>query len=86
MSSSQQPTRQSPAKAPEEPKARGANRSTKVAGKLKVLPEQPEPEPVPAKRALLAPPKDKADGSSTTDEDDAGDEDETEDLAVRCRV
>ncbi|KAJ3762219.1 hypothetical protein EV360DRAFT_36111 [Lentinula raphanica] len=26
-----------------EPKARGANRSTKVAGKLKVLPEQPEP-------------------------------------------
>lgn len=26
----------------EEPKARGANRSTKVAGKLKVLPEQPD--------------------------------------------
>ena len=25
-----------------EPKARGANRSTKVAGKLKVLPEQPD--------------------------------------------
>lgn len=31
------------AQALSEPKARGANRSTKVAGKLKVLPEQPEP-------------------------------------------
>ncbi|KAI0030355.1 hypothetical protein K488DRAFT_10351, partial [Vararia minispora EC-137] len=67
---------------PEEPKARGANRSTKVAGKLKVLPEQPEPEVVPAKRALLAPSKDKGEGSTTTDEED-GDEEETEDVEAR---
>ena len=32
----------SPKPALVEPKSRGANRSTKAAGKLKVLPEQPE--------------------------------------------
>jgi hypothetical protein len=32
----------SQAQPPPEPKSRGANRSTKAAGKLKVLPEQPE--------------------------------------------
>ncbi|KAI0264668.1 hypothetical protein BC834DRAFT_937418 [Gloeopeniophorella convolvens] len=49
-------------------KPRGANRSTKVAGKLKVLPEQPEPAPVPTKRALLAP--------ATPGDSDEDDEDE----------
>jgi len=65
-------------------------RSTKVSGKLKVLPEQPEPGPVPTKRALLAPAQG-GDGSNATGEsdDDDGDgdggpdEDETEDVDVR---
>ena len=65
-------------------------RSTKVSGKLKVLPEQPEPGPVPTKRALLAPAQG-GEGSNATGEsdDDDGDgdggpdEDETEDVDVR---
>lgn len=83
-----------PSSASSEPKARGANRSTKVAGKLKVLPDQPEPavpkdrlEPPPP-----APPKpDEAEGSATagdSDEDVADDEEDTEDVEVRgvdCR-
>ncbi|KAI0317956.1 hypothetical protein OF83DRAFT_1163675 [Amylostereum chailletii] len=86
MSSTQQNLRQTTSNLPDEPKTRGANRSTKVAGKLKVLPEQPEPELVPAKRVLLAPPKDKGEGSSTTDEEDAVDEDETEDVDVYSQI
>lgn len=39
-----------PAPAAGDPKHRGANRSTKVAGKLKVLPEQTEPDLVPSPR------------------------------------
>jgi hypothetical protein len=71
------------AQSAEEPKNRGANRSTKVAGKLKVLPEQPEPEPVPARRALLAP-SDKGDGSTSSDEEE-GEDEELEDGEV-CPV
>ncbi|KAI0065246.1 DUF155-domain-containing protein [Artomyces pyxidatus] len=79
--SSNQPNARGPNAPPdiEEPKARGAKRSTKVAGKLKVLPEQPEPEPVPAKRVLLGPARDKGDGSATTgdsDDDEGADEDD----------
>jgi hypothetical protein len=81
MASNSSSSRTQSVGAPEEPKARGANRSTKVAGKLKVLPEQPEPELVPAKRTLLAPLRDKGE-SSTTDEEE-GDDDETEDVEVR---
>jgi len=74
--------------APDEPKIRGANRSTKVTGKLKVLPEQPEPEPVPAKRELLRPPrtsKDQEEGTATTGEsdEDENETEETEDVDVR---
>lgn len=63
-------------------------RSTKVTGKLKVLPEQPEPGPVPTKRALLAPAQggegSNATGDSDDDDGDGGpDEDETEDVDVR---
>ena len=74
----------------DETKHRGANRSTKVAGKLKVLPEQPEPEPVSVKREMLVPPrikKDREDGSASTaesDDDEGDDEEETEDVEV-CR-
>ncbi|KAK0232377.1 hypothetical protein EDD85DRAFT_775059 [Armillaria nabsnona] len=56
------------AQALSEPKARGANRSTKVAGKLKVLPEQPEP--IVADGPVLP----KADESvGTTGDSDEGD-------------
>lgn len=71
---------------PDEPKVRGANRSTRLAGKLKVLPEQPEPEPVTARRTLLKPPGAISEGSVATgeSEDEEGDdEDETDDVEVR---
>lgn len=77
---------------PAEPKARGANRSTKVAGKLKVLPEQPEPL-VPKDNLRLEPPvsapprRDEGEGSATagdSDEDDGDDEIDTEDVEVRA--
>ena len=63
-------------------------RSTKITGKLKVLPEQPEPGPVPTKRALLAPAQggegSNATGDSDDDDGDGGpDEDDTEDVDVR---
>lgn len=76
----------------DETKHRGANRSTKVAGKLKVLPEQPEPEPVSMKREMLVPSrikKDREDGSASTaeSEDDEGDdEEETEDVEVYNQI
>jgi hypothetical protein len=67
---------------------RGANRSTKVAGKLKVLPEQPEP--ITAKTVdLPGPPKDQDENVGTTttgdsDEGDVEDDDEPEDVEVSC--
>jgi hypothetical protein len=70
-----------------EPKTRGANRSTKVAGKLKVLPEQPEP--VTARVDLPAPPKDHDENVGTTGDSDEADvdddEEEPEDVEVSCR-
>ncbi|KAH9171066.1 DUF155-domain-containing protein [Lactarius sanguifluus] len=70
---------------PDDTKHRRANRSTKVSGKLKVLPEQPEPGPVPTKRALLAPAQGGEGSGATADSDDddgdgGPDEDETEDV------
>lgn len=69
-------------------KLRGANRSTKVAGKLKVLPEHPEPAPVPTgKRELLAPSKDKGaastEGSASTDEEEETEDADADDVKVR---
>ncbi|KAH7915051.1 hypothetical protein BJ138DRAFT_1142512 [Hygrophoropsis aurantiaca] len=70
---------------PSEPKARGANRSTKVAGKLKVLPDQPAPHPV------LEPPNEADESLGTTGDTDEGDdeeedeEEEAEDVEVRLR-
>jgi len=74
-------------------KARGANRSTKVAGKLKVLPDQPDvatqsqilsepPKPAP-------PPTSASTGTPGSDDEDAEDEDEPEepeeqDVEVCC--
>lgn len=78
-----------------EPKARGANRSTKVAGKLKVLPEQPE-SVAPHEKAnteLKPPPKVKvlAEGEDSvtagdSDEDDVADDEEQEELDTEVRI
>jgi len=60
-----------------EPKTRGANRSTKVAGKLKVLPEQPEL--VTAKAAdPPGPPRDPDETVGATGDSDEGDVDDDE--------
>ena len=74
--------------ASQEPKARGANRSTKVAGKLKVLPDQPEP-PTPVPDTHLEPPPppklQEGEGSGTagdSEDDDADVEEEPEDAEV----
>lgn len=72
-----------------ESKARGANRSTKVAGKLKVLPEHAEPV-LQKEKAPLAPPPprdrdDTGEGSGTladSEEEEADEEDEPEDVEV----
>ncbi|KIM85724.1 hypothetical protein PILCRDRAFT_816926 [Piloderma croceum F 1598] len=61
-----------------EPKTRGANRSTKVAGKLKVLPEQPELVTVKAV-GLPGPPKDHDETVGTTGDSDEGDIDDDDD-------
>jgi hypothetical protein len=61
-----------------EPKTRGANRSTKVAGKLKVLPEQPELVTVKAVD-LPGPPRDHDETVGTTGDSDEGDIDDDDD-------
>ena len=78
---------------PDDTNTRRPNRSTKVSGKLKVLPEQPEPGPVPTKRALLAPAQGGEGSNATGDSDDddgdgdgGADEDETEDVEVRFLI
>ncbi|EIW77231.1 DUF155-domain-containing protein [Coniophora puteana RWD-64-598 SS2] len=75
---------------PPEPKVRGANRTTKVAGKLKVLPEQPEPAQA-EERLLNVPPENEESLGTTGDTDEGDDEDEdeeqeeAEDAEVRLR-
>lgn len=88
MSSSQPPPRTPQTAAIIDQKARGANRSTKVAGKLKVLPDQPEPHVVDKTPVLPPPPKvsEVGEGSGATgdsDDDEADDEEDTEDVEVR---
>jgi len=68
-----------PAKAPLDSKPRGANRSTKVAGKLKVLPEQPEHLPIlGAKTPTTKPTKDHSESNVTTGDSEDGDVEESE--------
>ena len=76
------------------PKARGANRSTKIAGKLKVLPDQPEPV-VPLDKEEPPPPPKRTPGQASvivedSDEDEGDDEatttEDTEEIEVRCAV
>jgi hypothetical protein len=74
-----------------EPKTRGANRSTKVAGKLKVLPDQPTPPtstapglvPSSARREVSPPPRrveavQATSGPGTTEDSDADDDEDDE--------
>ena len=88
----EQPGRRPPSSAPaDEPKARGANRSTKVAGKLKVLPEHAEPvlQKDKAAQTPAPPPRDRdeaGEGSGTladSEEEEADETDEPEDVEVR---
>lgn len=63
-----------------ETKPRGANRSTKVAGKLKVLPEQPEHLPVITTKSTgeVSRIKDHPESPGTAGDSDDGDIDENE--------
>lgn len=76
--------------APTELKHRGANRSTKVAGKLKILPEQPDLPPLVVNKnaQLKGPPRDHEESVGTTGDSDEGDDenddDEQEDVEVRA--
>lgn len=68
-----------------EPKTRGANRSTKIAGKLKVLPDQPTTQapastPIPKQSKVERPPSEVEEGPSTTVETDDGDDEEEEEM------
>ncbi|KAJ7512078.1 hypothetical protein B0H11DRAFT_1949658 [Mycena galericulata] len=68
------------AQASSEPKSRGANRSTKAAGKLKVLPEQPDLPEVNRKPEWIAPgpSNDLEESMGTTGESDEADIDDDE--------
>jgi len=72
-------------------KARGANRSTKIAGKLKVLPDQIDTD-LPGKSVVVtAPPKDteEAEGSGTlgdSEEEEGDDEEEPDDVEVYNQI
>ncbi|TFY51304.1 hypothetical protein EVG20_g11063 [Dentipellis fragilis] len=65
-----------------------ANRTTKLAGKLKVLPEQPEPAPVPTKRVLLEPrrPSSNGNGESASTAGSDEDEEETSDIEAYDQI
>jgi len=68
-----------------EPKTRGANRSTKVAGKLKVLPDQPTTQapvsmPISKQSKVERPPSEVEEGPSTTVETDDGDDEEEDEI------
>jgi len=75
-----------------EHKARGANRSTKVAGKLKVLPEQPDLPTLVGSNGVAkhhGPPRDREESVGTTGDSDEGDMDDDEDepeVEVSCRL
>ncbi|THH31005.1 hypothetical protein EUX98_g3178 [Antrodiella citrinella] len=91
MATNQPATRPQLSAASAEQKARGANRSTKVAGKLKVLPDQPEPHVVDKPTTLPPPPKASVSGEGSgatgdSDEDEADDEEDTEDIEVYNQI
>ncbi|KAF5383305.1 hypothetical protein D9615_005001 [Tricholomella constricta] len=68
---------------PPEPKARGANRSTKAAGKLKVLPEQPE---ISSLRGESPKEREESTGGDSDEGDVSESEDEPEDVEVYNQI
>ena len=73
------PEQHTTAKAPPlDSKPRGANRSTKVAGKLKVLPEQPENLSILGAKTLTAKPTKDYESVGTTGDSEDGDIEESE--------
>lgn len=86
---SQQPPKPRSVGTVAEPKPRGPNRTTKTAGKLKVLPEQPEPSTGPklprVARDLTAS-QSRTESSESEEEGDDEAEDEAEADAEVCFV
>ncbi|KAL1673047.1 hypothetical protein EV122DRAFT_270960 [Schizophyllum commune] len=79
----EQPGRRPPSSAPaDEPKARGANRSTKVAGKLKVLPEQADLIAVPSAVARAASTGSDEDADADVEEEDDEEQADVDDVEV----
>ncbi|KAF8801104.1 DUF155-domain-containing protein [Phlegmacium glaucopus] len=75
------------AKAHLDSKPRGANRSTKVAGKLKVLPEQPEHLPIlGAKTPITTFTKDHCESNGTTGDSEDGNVEESEESQEDAEV
>ncbi|KAI9460802.1 DUF155-domain-containing protein [Boletus coccyginus] len=76
----------SPSTTQVEPKVRGANRSTKTAGKLKVLPDQPTlPGPVTRPPELDESPNATGDTDEGDDEEEEADDDDDEGAEGRLR-
>ena len=78
---SQQPPKPRSVGPVEEPKPRGPNRTTKTAGKLKVLPEQPEPSTGPKSPRVardLTASQSRTESSESEEEGDDEAEDEAE--------
>lgn len=72
-----------------DPKPRGPNRTTKTAGKLKVLPEQPEPSTGPISPRVardVAAPQSRTESSESEEEGDDEAEDEAEADAEVCVI
>lgn len=91
--SSGQPSQKTVVAAVVEPKARGANRSTKAAGKLKVLPDQVEPvlQGKPVELVLSPPPQGKIEeeeegDEAESDDDNGDDEEEPDDIEVYNQI
>ncbi|KAL1704789.1 hypothetical protein EV121DRAFT_259314 [Schizophyllum commune] len=79
----EQPGRRPPSSAPaDEPKARGANRSTKVAGKLKVLPEQADLIAVPSAVVRAASTGSDEDADADVEEEDDEEQVDADDVEV----
>ncbi|KZT10261.1 DUF155-domain-containing protein [Laetiporus sulphureus 93-53] len=86
--SSNQPNLKIPTPAAPQPKARGANRSTKAAGKLKVLPDQVEPVLQNKAVELKRPPKARTEEEEEqeSEEDEGDDEEEPEEAEVYNQI
>lgn len=86
---SQQPSKSRSVGGVAEPKPRGPNRTTKTAGKLKVLPEQPEPSTGPKSPRVardFTASQSRTESSESEEEGDDEAEDEAEADAEVCII